>query len=654
MLRDSFKKSYFFSIMFLFLLAFQNPIIAKIDASKFGVGFNAVDATAALQGAIDSKADTILVPYMGADWIVKPIFLRSSNQTIVFENKVVVTAKKGEFHGGQDCLFSTRKAVNSASYSGNITLIGYGATFRMQKADYLTAAYGWNPEDQWSPEWRCCIYLLQTSGIKILGLTLKQSGGDGISMDYGVSNVLIKDVICDDNFRQGMSPCDNRNLTIENCIMINTCGAPKGPWGGVDFEPYLTNSLGEQNVKMINCYTANNYGGGIIAALATPLAAPVDIQIKNCFSSDAISDYGSNANEVKGTVSYEDCILEGLKPNGWDGVTPNNFGYYCRSKSGINTYLTKLTNLVFQNCNPAIGFITYGAKVIGGLQFVNCEINEPDYQPTITRWASAPVTNISGNLTVYGPNGANSQLGSGSTVTLQIKEVKTKPPVLASVKPDKGISAVTYLSATIPARVLPYTVGNPIDISAVAYDPDNGTTNGAGITKVDFALWRSTNAVAAPVVSYSDLSAPYAWPITIAKSCPRGVYLLRITAYSSDGSKTVAVIPFNIFNTIDGSGPYVTGTGIELNPEAFNGVSEKDFLIRNTSQGFMVFSPFATDSRMMISDLSGRQVTLAETVKGRSWNNIGAKNKLSNSIYFVQTTEGKGNNSIVKKAMITK
>jgi hypothetical protein len=645
MLLDFLKKQIFLiSLMFL-LLSAQNQVSAKVDASKFGGGFNAIDATAALQGAINSRADTVWVPKMGSDWIVTPIRC-VANQTIIFEKDVNIVAKRGEFKRGDDCLFRIQGVAN-------VSLIGYGATFRMQKADYM------NPSLYGFSEGRMCIGIFAgATGIKIMGLILRDSGGDGIFVYWppSPSNVVIKDVICDNNYRQGISPCDFKNLTIENSVMINTCGAINGPWAGIDFEPD-GNSIagGVQNGKVINCYTANNYGGGIVVALATTLTNAADVQIINCYFSDGISDILAKDNGEKGTISYEDCILEGLTPMAFDGITPNNFGYRCIGKSAVNTYLTKFTNLLWQNCNPAIALWKYGsATVVGGLQFVNCVINEPDYQPTIMRWKSAPVVNISGNLTVYGPNGANSQLGSGSTISLQIKEVKTKPPILTSVKPDKGISAVTFSSATIPAKVLPYTVGNTIDISVVAYDPDNGTANGAGIAKVDFALWRSNNGVAAPVVSYSDLSAPYAWPITIAKSCPRGIYLLRITAYSNDGSKTVAVIPINIFNTVDGSGPYITATGIDLNYETINFMPQNDFLIRNTSQGFMVYSPFSTDSRIVISDLSGRQVTMAQNVKGNSWNNISTKDKFSNNVYFVHVTDSKGNNSIVKKAMITK
>jgi hypothetical protein len=105
---------------------------------------------------------------------------------------------------------------------------------------------------------------------------------------------------------------------------------------------------------------------------------------------------------------------------------------------------------------------------------------------------------------------------------------------------------------------------------------------------------------------------------------------------------------------MDGVGPYVNATGIEPSYEAVNFIPQQDFIVRAASQGFMVYSPFSTDSRIVISDLSGRQVTLAQTVKAKSWNNIGVQNKLSNSVYFIQTTDGKGNNNIVKKVMIAK
>ena len=82
-------------------------------------GFNEKDSTDALQRAINSGAAKIIVPFMGQDWVVRPIYL-VSDQEIVFEPGVVVTAKKGEFKGNHDSLFR-------ANHKSNITLSGYGA-----------------------------------------------------------------------------------------------------------------------------------------------------------------------------------------------------------------------------------------------------------------------------------------------------------------------------------------------------------------------------------------------------------------------------------------------------------------------------------------------------------------------------------------------
>jgi hypothetical protein len=422
--------------------------------------------------------------------------------------------------------------------------------------------------------------------------------------------------------------------------MINTGGT--APAAGVDFEP---DGPGESQIngKMLNCYLANNAGGGILLFLRNlnNTSSPISLDIKHCFVSTkkwgAIELMDVPDNGVKGTASFDDCIAEcGTPPGDAAG------GLVVGGKSA-NTYLGKFTSCLWQNCNTAIKFCR-GGSILGNLQFVNSAINEPDQQITIQRDFSSGnfgVANITGNLKINSPYGlSSSSLGGGTNVTVQLTEQKSKPPIVTSVKPDKGN----------PDKVTFFNAGNAITISAQAFDPDIGTTNGAGITKVDFALWRGDTAV----VSYSDVAAPYAWPVTASAKCPRGIYMIRITAYSNDGSFTAAVVPIYIFNTVDGSGPYINGAGTEFNHKTNNFMPEKDFLVRNVSRGFMVYSPFATESKIVISDLLGRQVTSAQTVKGRSWNNFVAQNRLSNSVYFVQATDSKGNNSIVKKAMIAK
>ena len=56
-------------------------------------GFDAEDATEALQAAIDSGARRVVVPNMGSDWIVGPIRL-AGHQELFLERGVVVSARR--------------------------------------------------------------------------------------------------------------------------------------------------------------------------------------------------------------------------------------------------------------------------------------------------------------------------------------------------------------------------------------------------------------------------------------------------------------------------------------------------------------------------------------------------------------------------------
>jgi len=66
-------------------------------------GFNTEDCTEAIQGALDSGAKQVTIPYMGEPWIVRPLQFRS-DQVVRFEPGVVILAKQGEFLGRSDPL----------------------------------------------------------------------------------------------------------------------------------------------------------------------------------------------------------------------------------------------------------------------------------------------------------------------------------------------------------------------------------------------------------------------------------------------------------------------------------------------------------------------------------------------------------------------
>ncbi|MDH7571492.1 MAG: hypothetical protein QHJ73_18100, partial [Armatimonadota bacterium] len=177
-------------------------------------GFDPEDSTRALQAAINSGVRRLVVDNVGKPWVVEPIQLRS-NQEIFFEPGVEVVAKKGAFLGKGDALFR-------ADGQRNITLRGYGATLRMRRSDYAAPPYE-------KAEWRHCLTFRSCRDVRVLGLNLVESGGDGIYLGTATrgvpnKNVLIRDVVCDRNYRQGISVINAEDLLIENTVLKNTGG----------------------------------------------------------------------------------------------------------------------------------------------------------------------------------------------------------------------------------------------------------------------------------------------------------------------------------------------------------------------------------------------------------------------------------------------
>jgi polygalacturonase len=386
-------------------------------------GFDKEDSTDSLQAAINSGTGKVIVPYMGSDWIVRPIKL-TSNQEIVFEPGVIVTAKKGEFQHKNHCLLS-------ANGKKNITLSGYGATLRMRKNDYTKPPY---PRS----EWRMAIAFYCCSDIKVSGLTLKDSGGDGIflgALKKGVPcrNVVIRDCIFDNNYRQGMSVISVENLLVENCVFKNTNGTP--PSAGIDIEPDVeTDSL--VNVVISNCVSQDNAGSGLTVYLnkLKRKSKNVSILFVNCYVSrcgksgmivGAVNDDGP-----KGLIEFKNCTVEDL----------NSPGVYIFDKSPDSALLRfdncKLSNVAKiktttyldnnVNSSPIHFFLRREkfARRFGGVEFVDCSVHDDKERPFLTATERGKgLYDIVGNIDVYNRFGAKMDLGGKTkTIALRVNE----------------------------------------------------------------------------------------------------------------------------------------------------------------------------------------------------------------------------------------
>lgn len=283
-------------------------------------GFDKDDATLALQAAIKSRVPKLIVDNRGSPWITDALAC-VSDQEIVFETGVEVLAKKGAFRGKSDALFSLVCVTN-------VTLRGPGATLRMRRADYDAPPYA-------KAEWRHVLTIKSSVNIQVVGLTLAESGGDGVYLGTAKGqgtnrDILIRDVVCDRNYRQGISVISAENLLIENTVMRDTAGTP--PAAGIDFEPNHAHER-LKNCVMRGCVTENNQGSGYDFYLPhlTRASEPVSLRIENCRSvndKSGVKITTGNADEaaVRGTMTFADCRVERAQRNGVSVARKPAFG----------------------------------------------------------------------------------------------------------------------------------------------------------------------------------------------------------------------------------------------------------------------------------------------------------------------------------------
>jgi hypothetical protein len=261
------------------------------------VPWNSDDATDNIQDTIDraeSPSKIILTVHTTPWYTSRPIVLSKPNMQIWFANGATVMAKVGGHLGTGDPLFyvSGDNIKINGYYNGVDTTGGDNATLEMQKAAYLAAPYAWS-------EFRHCINVRGGSNITIQGLTLKHSGGDGITINpkeapnesIAAYNIIINDVTCDDNYRQGMSVISVDTLTATNCVFKDT-GASAGtkPRAGVDIEPSRAyDSL--KAVKFVNCQFTGNVGNNVEINLNIargPTVKPLDLRFESCLINDGV------------------------------------------------------------------------------------------------------------------------------------------------------------------------------------------------------------------------------------------------------------------------------------------------------------------------------------------------------------------------------
>jgi hypothetical protein len=397
----------------LFVIAFFCTFqikASKVIASTFG--YNTTDATAAFQTAIQSNYDTIVIDKQSTDWnVAYNHFFDLTNKVIIFESGVILRAIPGAFPEPGHCLFRMVRCHD-------ITIIGYQVEFIMNKPEYVLLN---------DSEYRHCLHIDNCLNIKVFGLTLRDSGGDGVYVggaDYWnesrtySENIWLEDLRCINNYRQGLSICSVENMTVSHCQFSETKGTL--PEAGIDIEPFEPYQR-IVNLTLDHCvFTKNDYAGLAVALVfMDSTSLPVSIKVQDCvfrqncraghpYGPSEIMVGADKSKPVKGSVVFERCVVDSSQ---WTVL-------YTRKTD--NAFVLKFKDCVFKDVsldqtslynNPIFLEVPdYDAPsaALGGIEFDNVFMSFPTNfsMLRVYGWSTLEgVRNITGNFTVHAPLG---------------------------------------------------------------------------------------------------------------------------------------------------------------------------------------------------------------------------------------------------------
>ena len=372
--------------------SFSCACAEPVRASSFG--YDAGDATACLQKALDSTCPKVVVDRTVGGWNVCPLVLRRANLELVIESGVVIRAKRGAFVDGHDTLLSIEAGASNVVIRGG----GPESGFAMNKSDYADRSrYAFSTH-------RHAVALRHCRNVTLRDLTIADAGGDGIYV-YHSTDTLIENVTCRSAFRDGMSVISADRLTVRNSRFVGTCG--NAPNCGVDVEAnnpkdFLTDILFEK------CTFADNAASGFCVHLPglDSTVRPVSMTVRDCEmisnGVDGIVTFTARPEApVPGRISFENCRARGNR----------------RSALRLTNQERRGVVLDFRDCEfdgrvgatPAI--VLSNSQIsedFAGVSFAGCRVlaDARDGVYSYSGMTGTGVTGIDGSWTVVWKNGS--------------------------------------------------------------------------------------------------------------------------------------------------------------------------------------------------------------------------------------------------------
>lgn len=188
-------------------------------------------------------------------------------------------------------------------------------------------------------EWGMGISVSNSRNVTIEDIVISSCWGDGIYIggraenavgdyDFASKDIVLNNIVCDGNRRQGMSITHVDGLIAKNCFFINT-GQTKftRPGAGVDIEPNIKNKKNQscRNIGFNNCVFKGNVG-------------PAFFQYNSC-------EVGGINN--LGNISAKNCSFSGLVSI----CAPNNSFISCELEDLVFNVNSSPVSAVFFHCN---------------------------------------------------------------------------------------------------------------------------------------------------------------------------------------------------------------------------------------------------------------------------------------------------------------
>lgn len=282
--------------------------------------------------------------------------------------------------------FSNGYYIISIKDAQNVKIKGNGVVKGDQMETKINSEYGHG------------IFIYNSRGIEISGITISDVNGDGIDVGFGAKDVYIHDVCIDNYRRNGISITDGDNIKIDHIRVSN--GGKTSPFAAIDVEPNdgcSVSSVHVKDMKVENCRVAiSGYakeGSKVCDVTYSNISISGAIKeciISSCFQSISFKNVEianiDKAAAIMRLIGNKQVVFEDLKVDVPDNVAKYPFylnNEYLTMRHSVLTcpqlFSWHFSNAILEDCKFKFKSFVWTAKNISSsnLTFNRCVFDGP-------------------------------------------------------------------------------------------------------------------------------------------------------------------------------------------------------------------------------------------------------------------------------------